>query len=260
MKQFVKESSWSWRIITFSVIVIFWLLETLVNGNWLRSQLEKRTLWLSNWGIKSIQIVQTPIHFLIEAKHSSDRIRSLEQEYSQALAQLAELSSLEQENSELRKIIENSDRHANRTMISEPIVSYGTPFLGSGSEDGLEVGNLVFVAQTLVGRIAKVSPYQAEVELLTQQSSPSLLAKTETGIEGVLKAENHVLWLTELPSEANISIGQKIVTSGQINVPGDLFIGKIAALDHDPAAPVQRARVEQVVSFYEAKVVEVNIR
>jgi cell shape-determining protein MreC len=64
--------------------------------------------------------------------------------------------------------------------------------------------------------------------------------------------------LTEIPVNVKLEVGERVVTQGQDGIAPNIFVGRIASLESKPEAAVQTAVIEQVVSFYEATIVEVR--
>lgn len=186
-------------------------------------------------------------------------IQDLQLRYQEASAELTELEALRAENEALRAILENTDRRTEHRVIAAPIISYGTPFINHGQADGIAVDSLVFVHQTLVGRIAAVTPHQAEIRLLSHPNSDPILAQTQTGVTGVLTGNGRAVLLTEIPSDAQVEVGQRVVTTGQRGIEPDLYVGRITQVRYEPSDPVKEAVVEPGINFYQARVVEVSL-
>jgi rod shape-determining protein MreC len=241
-----------------AVTVIFSLLEYLGVLQPIRKMGER----IINPGLKTgavvVRAVRWPYEMILFTRHGVQRIQDLEYRYNETSAQLGELTKLQEENQALRALIENSDRTLSARVVTTPILAYGYPMVGVGQTAGVRAGALVLIAQTLVGQVTEVSEYQANVRLLSHAQSQPILARTESGAEGLVKGTGSKVVLTEVPKEVVLTVGERVVTAGQPGIDRDLFLGRIVSLDQNPAAPVQTATIEQVVSFYEARVVEVT--
>jgi rod shape-determining protein MreC len=189
---------------------------------------------------------------------SSRHIQNLEARYSECLALSSEINGLKEENASLRQMLENADRSLSTSIIAAPIVAYGTPFIDRGEAENITAGDLVLVANTLVGRVSKTSPHQSQVVLLNQLDGQPLLVKTDSQAQGLIRGNGKKIELTEIPKETVINIGEKIVTVGQEGVAPGIFVGRVQDIKEDVTAPTQTASVEQLVSFYETRVVEVR--
>lgn len=203
-----------------------------------------------------VTAVEFPFSAITTGFGSAQQIRDLEVKYSQAQAEINRLEFLESENRALRQLLDSADRPLRETVVSQPIISFSRPAIAGGTEEDLFVGAPVVIGNTLVGRVSAVQRHTSEVELLFQSSVP-VVAQTANGVEGVLVGNGRQLLLTEVRRDAEITIGDRISTTGQEGVPPGLFVGQVVRIDQDPAAPIKEVEVEQLVDFYQARVVEV---
>ena len=63
--------------------------------------------------------------------------------------------------------------------------------------------------------------------------------------------------LTEIPKNAVLSVGERVLTVGQELIQPRLLIGQIKEIIDQPSAPTKQAIIEQLVNFYEASILEV---
>lgn len=205
-----------------------------------------------------ITFCQQPYLAIKDSLASSRHVQDLESRYSECLAVSSEITGLKEENASLRQMLENADRSLSTSIIAAPIVAYGTPYIDRGEAENVATGDLVLVANTLLGRVGKISPHQAEVILLSQLDGRPILVKTESQIQGLIKGNGKKLELTEIPKEAPLKVNEKIVTLGQEGIAPGIFVGRVQTINENLTASTQRASVEQLVSFYETRVVEVR--
>jgi cell shape-determining protein MreC len=201
--------------------------------------------------------LSSPLRWSSSSAQAARRIQDLEFRYSEALAQLSELQRLKEENEALRILVENSPRSEGSRLVTAPILSYGTPYVGVGSQEGAQPGAVVLAASTLVGMLDQVSEHQSQVRLLTHAQAQPLLAVTESGVEGVVKGTGSRVVLTEIAKDATLTVGERVVTAGQKGIDGDIFIGRVSSITNEPSASTQTAVIEQLITFYETKVVEI---
>lgn len=209
------------------------------------TQVGRKLFQVKRWG-----------RFLHERQATIQHLEELEQAYSQALAKIIELEALETENQELRRLLNVSSQLKAKALASA-ITAYGQPSLNLGSEAGLEVGQPVLAAETLVGLIKETSSHQAQVELLAQNQTQPLLAETESGVAGLVIGDGQKILLTEIDKSASVQVGEVVMTSGQSGIDSQLVIGQVLQIINRPAAPTQEAVLEQAVSFHEVPAVEV---
>lgn len=250
-----QNSSW---FISVIAILFFLLAEYIGMTNGLRNVLESVLLPISGFGVSLVQVVRWPYQVLSNAHNAAARIQDLESRYAESLAALSRMKAVEEENQALRESIENTDRKLADVVVSAPIVSYGIPHINVGFQDGVEVGDPVFVSQVMIGRVSVVSPQQAEVRLLSNVLSGPVLVRTESGYDGVAVGDGRRVLLNEIPIDVDIVVGESVVTLGQEGIDRDLFIGKVKSIEKKPQNATQEIIVEQLVSFYEARIVEVH--
>lgn len=205
-----------------------------------------------------MQVTVTPFIYVGSLTTAQRRVQDLERRYAEASAQLGELDALRAENDAMKQLLDAEPLAADQRVLSMPIVAYGRPLIVGGQNQGIELGNMVLVSQTLVGLVTHVAVNQSEIGLISQESGPTILAKTESGIQALVKGDGKRVLLTEVPVDAKLTIGERVMTQGQEGVAPNIFIGRIASIRNDPASAVQTAVLEQLVSFYEASIVEVR--
>lgn len=201
--------------------------------------------------------LEWPIHTLVRSINSAKKVQMLEERYSETLAQLTDLKKLEEENSQLRTILQNSDRDDREVIIAAPVVSQVGPTIGAGSDDGVEVGDLVFVDKTLVGRVREVFLNYAEIDLASQIDFQPLVVQTSEGYRGLIKGDGKRVTLTEMLSTEVPSDQARIETVGQVGVEKGLFVGLVGRLLSSTSETVATYQVIQYVDFYQARIVEI---
>ncbi len=223
----------------------------------LRSIEEKMLLPSMRLGNECVHVVEIPYFALSKQILGYQHVQDLELRYAEAVAQLAEIDRLRAENQALRDLLHDTDRTLAKEVIA-PIIGYGKPFIAAGSEKGVGEGNMVLLQNVLIVRIGQVSTNQAEVIVLGHPNSIPVLAKTEHGVTGTIIGDGRRIWLTELPVDADVQIGERVVTVGQSGIAPGIALGKISTIEKKDGAPTQRATIDQLVSFYESQMVEVR--
>jgi rod shape-determining protein MreC len=184
--------------------------------------------------------------------------RELRRKQLEAAEQLLRSAHLEQENRELRGLLEMSRRVAVKSQAAEILYNARDPFsrkviLDKGSQQGIYAGLAVVDAGGVVGQVTRVYPIQAEVTLLTDKNQAIPVMVPRNGLRGVVfGAGQGVLELRFVEANADIQLGDQLVTSGLDGVflPG-LPVATVARIDRDvqafarifcrPAAGVERA-------------------
>lgn len=207
--------------------------------------------------VRLIQQVEWPVLTTKRAVHAAKKIQMLETRYSEALAQLTDLDELRAENLELKRLLENTDRPSREVVIAAPVVSHAGPSLGAGSVEGVEVGDLVLVAQTLVGRVSQVSPHYSQVDLIFQSDFQPVVVQTKEGYRGLVRGDGKRAILTEiLPDQIPVA-ESRIESVGQVGVDKGIFIGQVGKLISSDSETMRTFQLIQYVDFYQASLVEI---
>lgn len=201
--------------------------------------------------------VEWPFVMAEKSINSARKVQMLEERYSESLAQLTNLKQLEQENQQLKTLLQNSDREDRTVIISSPIVSQVGPTIGVGTDDGVEVGDLIFVSKTLVGRVREVFANYSEVDLVTQTDFQPIVAITAEGYKGLVRGDGKRAIFTEVLPEETPANESRIQTVGQVGVENGLFVGQVGKLLSTASETVKTYQIIQHVDFYQANIVEI---
>jgi cell shape-determining protein MreC len=230
---------------------------------WLRTGVEFTSQPLRTVSGRAVATLQRPLEFLRVATRRYTYVLDLELRYAETVAKLGELEKLRKENQELRAVLEgtpSAQRAMQRGRRFASILSYAQPTIDVGTAQGLNGDELVFVAGTCIGKVHQLAAYQAQVKLLNSLGDQDvILAKTESGVAGVITGNNTSVLLQEIPIEATVQVGQRVETTGQLGVSAGLYIGRVEEVIRREGAPTQQAVIDQGVSFFRSTVVEVGL-
>ncbi len=201
--------------------------------------------------------IEWPFVIAEKSINSARKVQMLEGRYSESLAQLTDLKQLEQENQQLKALLQNSDREDRTVIITAPIVSQVGPTLGVGADDGVVVGDLVFVSRTLVGRVSEVFADYSQVDLVSDAGFQPIVAITAEGYRGLIRGDGKRAIFTEVLPEESPSAESRIETVGQIGVEKGLFVGQVGKLLSTTSETVKTYQLIQHVDFYQANIVEI---
>lgn len=213
---------------------------------------------LQHMSSSGISVIYQPFQSLHSLQTAQRRIQDLELRYAESSAQLGDLDRLKAENEALREMLGASDIKLAQRVVTMPIVSYGRTLIAGGHNDGIREGQMVLINQTLVGLVSQVSESQSEVTLLSQDGTQPVLAHTEGGVQGLVVGDGRRVILTEVPLEAEVQVGERVISDGQEGIARDIFVGRVASVKAEPADSTQTIVIEQLVSFYEAQVIEIR--
>lgn len=243
----------------FILLLAIVILDFVGVVSFLKGASQKAVTPILQTQVAIISGLRDPYDSILLVYSKAEYVTQLESQYAQALTQLAELEQLRAENTELRRMIGTSDRSlSNQTIIGAPIVSLASPAIGVGSSEGVQEKQMVLVDGVLVGTVTEVSQHQSKVRLLSQSGEKQVIAQTQSGVEGVLVGDGKNVLLTQVPRSAEIKEGELVVTSGQEGIEKGIAVGIIRNIKTDPADATQTIVVSQLVSFYEAVLVEVR--
>lgn len=240
------------------VAIGLWLLQSVGLTHFMEAGLSRVAQPLQNWWVRRISAGLTSYQGFTKVFHSAAHIQNLELRLAEANSALTELETLKKENTELRFLLENTDRPHKKTLLTRPVVALARPAISGGRDVQLQKGALVLSREVLLGQLQEIGEYESQVVLLSEKEAPPLLAETDTGVRGIVRGDGRKILFTEVARTDLLQVGQRVVTVGQPQVEQGVFIGRILKIETDPVASVQTALLEQHVSFFESPVVEVR--
>jgi len=190
--------------------------------------------------------------WLVDARR---RNAELLRENSALKVKLQQVEEISLQNERLRKLlsfVDDLDKPAlPAQVIGEDISNWArTIVIDKGSRSGLRHGMPVVAAEGVVGRVIKVAPNSSRVLLVTDASSAIAALIQRTRTRGVARGLGRDLSVEYALNEADIQVGDLMVTSGMGGVfPKGLPLGKVAAVDKDQFGLFQQVRVTTMVDF-----------
>lgn len=245
-----------WVGVLVGVCLLF-LLEKLGGMVKIRGAAENFLQPSQQLGVQIISTVELPYRVITTSYRSYQSLQLLQVQYGQLAALVGQQTTLQTENETLRKMVNATMSSGEKKKILVPILGYSQPLIAN-QDHTYEVGDPVFIEGVLIGRVSRLSQNQAEVKLLSQLFTQPILAKTVSGSTGLIYGNGQDLVLKELPIEQQVEIGQQVYTVGQDGVMPNWYLGRIKELHRHEGAPTQEAVVEQGVSFFTNKMVEVK--
>jgi rod shape-determining protein MreC len=180
--------------------------------------------------------------FVTQGSLKSENARLAQSILTQA-AQLQQLTSLQAENDQLRKLLGTRERLTSQTSFAEVLYAARDPFsrkivIDQGSQNQIQAGQPVIDGAGVVGQVTRVYPWLAEVTLITDKGHLVPVQNTRNGLRGVLGGTGNdgALELKFVPLNADFENGDKLVTSGIDGVyPPGLPVAEIANIERNPA-------------------------
>ena len=149
--------------------------------------------------------------------------------------------ALEQENIRLRGLLETSFKVGDHVLIAEPLSITLDPFehlvaVNKGTRFGVYVGQAVLDSNGIVGQVLRVTPYSADIVMITDPSHAIPVQINRNGLRTIAVGTGvpDRLDLPYLPGNSDVKEGDLLVTSGLGGVfPPGYPVAKIEALDKD---------------------------
>ncbi len=183
------------------------------------------------------------------------------------------------ENTQLRALLDFREANPTYTLIGADIVERGcelypcarvigedtNPYLSYliinvGSKDGVAVGMpVVSSGAVMVGRIARVTPHLAFVQLVNDPTSRVAAILQRSRVTGlVVGREDGSLVMTEILPDEKVEVGDVAVTSGLGGLlPKGLILGQVEEVSYSEAELFQEAVLRPQLDFRRLDVVVV---
>jgi rod shape-determining protein MreC len=174
------------------------------------------------------QLVSSPVRAVqnvIEAVSTyADLVREnqhLREEQMVLKTRLLKFASLEKENIRLRGLLETSFKLGEQVLIAELLEVKLVPYehvvvVNKGSRFGIYPGQPVMDANGVVGQVLRVTPYSAEVMLITDPNHAIPVQVNRNGLRTIALGTGQIdkLTLPYLTSNADIQPGDLLLSSG----------------------------------------------
>lgn len=195
------------------------------------------------------RIAQTPGSLVDYASHYLQGMHSLQQENDElkhakltTAPDLQRLAQLEAENERLRKLLSVTEREKANGQVSQILYTARDPFsrkviVDKGQQSGITAGQPAIDEAGVVGQVTRVFPFSAEITLITDKDQVVPVQVVRTGQRSVVFGlGNGQLELRYMPANADIQIGDMLVTSGLdgIYLPG-FPVAKVVNIERDSA-------------------------
>ena len=167
-------------------------------------------------------------------------------------SRLEKLDALEAENRRLRNLLGSSERVAERVLVAELISVDMDPFsrrivLNKGAREGVSPGQALIGSNGVMGQIIHVGPFTSNALLITDPSHALPVQIHRNGLRAVALGTGplNLLKLSYVPNNADVRIGDRIVTSGL----GSRFlsgypVGNVVEIRRDQGQPFAEVYVE----------------
>ncbi len=224
---------------------------------------------------KALKPVRDVAGWFSDTLHAKSQRDQLEKQNQSLRVQLAHAQSAEEENAQLSRELglDNSAGFASYKPIAATVIGrdatlwYETIEVDKGSEDGVHDNDPVTGDGALVGKVTTVDPTASIVTLITDHTfAVTAQVQDGAGDTGVLVpavGNPNQLILQYLPSRAQISVGQQVVTagfkSGNLDslFPPAIPIGQVSNADQNTLINSQQVQVSPAADLRHLDVVQI---
>lgn len=200
------------------------------------------------------RLAQSPIHALSDTADYFNSVHTLNEDNKrlrqQALAiapTQQRLAQLEQENEQLRKLLNLEQRENAHGQVATVLYSPRDPFsqrvvVNKGLNYNVTAGQPVIDDVGVIGQVTRVFPLSAEITLATDKEQAVPVQILRNGLRSILAGRgNGQMELKYLPSNADVQQGDVLVTSGLDGIYLAGFpVARVVAVEKDPAQPFSK--------------------
>jgi rod shape-determining protein MreC len=182
-----------------------------------------------------------------------DKNADLHRENQALRSQLHKLTFIEAENRHLRELLQSSKRIGERVLIAELLSVDLDPYrkqvvVNKGDQDDLLYrGQPIVDAYGVMGKLVHVTPFSSTAMLITDPNHALPVQVNRNGLRAVAvgMGSEGLLELPHLPNNADIKVGDLLVTSGLGCVfPAGYPAAKVLEVTTNPSLPFARIIAE----------------
>lgn len=188
--------------------------------------------------------------------------KALREENNALRIQIAKLHELERDNKALRGQFQVSNP-APPSLLPATVVgiSENEIMIDKGSEDRVQVGNIIVLKDNLIGKVAKTSPRVSLVTLITHSSTSFTAQTAKTEAIGVIKAQGgDTITLENVVLSDQLNKDDLVLTKGDVDkngggFPPKLVVGKVVSVNKKASNLFQSAQIKSLVDFDKTRMV-----
>ena len=172
-------------------------------------------------------------------------------------ADLQRLDFIDQENDQLKNLLEVKNTHKFKTEAVSIIYSRFDPFnqkiiIDGGQNKNFQAGQPVIDALGLVGQISSVFPETSEVVLLIDKKMSVPIQIQRNGLRAITNGngQNEMISLSYLPHSVDVIQGDILKTSGIDTIyPEGLAVAEVIEINNDPKLPFAKIICKPIASI-----------
>lgn len=167
-------------------------------------------------------------------------------------ARLQKLLLLEQENTQLRALLQSLPRSTEKVLVAQLLAVDPDPFaqqviLNKGQKEGIYLGQPVIDGNGVFGQIIQAGAFTSRVLLITDTRSAIPVQDSRSGMRGIIvgRGDSTRLALIDMPTTADIKVGDQLVTSGLgEKYPVGYPVGVITSIEESPGSQFSKVTVK----------------
>lgn len=244
-----------WRLTPWLVIVL--LLGNLMLMAFDAKEITSGQRYIRVWAQTAADFIQSPVTTVSAAFSnylaSISNLRSAQSENELLQQRMLELEvelkgkeDLVTENQRLAELLDLKEQSSYKVLAAriigrDPSVWFDSSIIGRGSLDGVKLNMPVVTNGGVVGRITAVSPFAAQVDLITRDKSGlgAVVGEiSESNALGVVSgsSKRDLLEMRYVSGSVEVQIGQVVYTTGQDGIyPAGLKVGEIVEINSGSA-------------------------
>jgi rod shape-determining protein MreC len=170
---------------------------------------------------------------------------------------LQRLEAVEQENVQLRALVQAAPRVPDAVLLAEILRLDVDPYrqrvlINRGSKDGVRKGQAVIDADGVFGQVTNVGPFSAEILLISDAAHATPVQISRNGLRTIADGtgDPRRLTLPYLPRNADVKVDDVLLSSGLGGVfPAGYPVGKVTEVRRDPSQPLAVVSAEPAAAL-----------
>ncbi|PCI55781.1 MAG: rod shape-determining protein MreC [Methylophilaceae bacterium] len=168
----------------------------------------------------------------------------LKQQAFQHKVKLQRLNTLKAENEHLRSLLGGDIPIHPRAILGDISHTGRDPFrnvviVNRGSQHNILAGQAVVDSKGVIGQVTRVYPFSSEVTMITDKNLSIPVQVERNQLRAIAFGQSgNTLDIPYLPTNVDIKIGDKLVTSGIDGIyPSGLAVATVTKIEQDPESP-----------------------
>ena len=169
---------------------------------------------------------------------------ALKQQAFEQKVMLQRLSTIQAENEHLRSLLNGNIPIQPKAILGEISHTGRDPFtsvvvVNRGSQHNIKAGQAVVDSKGVIGQVTRVFPFSSEVTLITDKDLSIPIQIERNQLRAIAFGEgNNTLDIPYLPTNVDIKVGDKLVTSGIDGIyPAGLAVATVTKIQQNPESP-----------------------